>query len=419
MSIIGLCISDLLCIDTARAQGWLNQILEPYIVKLNELSQLTSTDKQTTQLTCHILNMISQLLSSIVQRQKTFHEESSSNLTNSLSGSILGSNDEKILVNSILIKLLPTYKQIIQRNLPTDVVIIDKLFESISVTLSSSISNSNPQVGNESMEPYLNDLIGMFYVLNENAWRRYAFETCRQILIIWWRSDNFKPTLQQLFIYSNQNAMKLMQKDMNWFHEHTDVVEQYCTCLAKLLKSKYYDLFEKLDSEAMVYLLRFAQLGLQLPEQYTLRAVATFIEEFIKFTKSKSHLIEFVEKNSIHLIQVVLIGISGALPRHLVDILAGIFYIFVKEYPQLTSSMFNSVLIKSEFQPFLPNMAGQTSPDGSFKSFLSKEQKQGFINVLFKESTNKRKFKEAVNEFSLLCRGLINTQYGKETTQKF
>lgn len=98
-----------------------------------------------------------------------------------------------------------------------------------------------------------------------------------------------------------------MQKDMNWFHEHTDVVEQYCTCLAKLLKSKYYDLFEKLDSEAMVYLLRFAQLGLQLPEQYTLRAVATFIEEFIKFTKSKSHLIEFVEKNSIHLIQVVLI----------------------------------------------------------------------------------------------------------------
>jgi len=28
--------------------------------------------------------------------------------------------------------------------------------------------------------------------------------------------------------------MKLMQKDMQWFHEHTDVVEQYCTCLAKV-----------------------------------------------------------------------------------------------------------------------------------------------------------------------------------------
>jgi hypothetical protein len=101
--------------------------------------------------------------------------------------------------------------------------------------------------------------------------------------------------------------MKLMQKDMAWFHEHTDVIEQYCTCLAKLLKSKYYDLFEKLDPEAMFNLVRFAQLGLQLPEQYTLRAVATFIEEFVKFTKTKAHLIDFMEKNTIHLIQVVLI----------------------------------------------------------------------------------------------------------------
>ncbi len=31
------------------------------------------------------------------------------------------------------------------------------------------------------MEPYLNDLIGMFYALNENAWRRFAFEVCRQV----------------------------------------------------------------------------------------------------------------------------------------------------------------------------------------------------------------------------------------------
>lgn len=128
-----------------------------------------------------------------------------------------------------------------------------------------------------------------------------------KILIIWWKNDNYKPVLHKLFVFSNQNAMKLIQKDMNWFHEHTDVVEQYCTCLAKLLKSKYYDLFEKLSMEELVYLLRFAQLGLQLPEQYTLRAVSTFIEEFVKFTKTKNHLVDFIEKNSIHLIQVVLI----------------------------------------------------------------------------------------------------------------
>lgn len=336
---------------------------------------------------------------------------------------MMGTTEEKTIVNSILIKLLPIYKCFIRRNLPTDLIIIDKLFESISVTLSSSIPNNNPQVGNESMEPYLNDLIEMFYALNENSWRRFAFETCRQILIIWWKNDKFKPVLQNLFIFSNQNAMKLMQKDMQWFHEHTDVVEQYCTCLAKLLKSKYYDLFEKLDQEAFTYLLRFAQLGLQLPEQYTLRAVSTFIEEFIKFTKTKNYLIDFVEKNSIHLFQVVLIGISGALPRHLVDILASVYYIFVKEYPQLTNNMLNSILIKADFQPFLPppnlSQANPAPNTPNIKSFLTKEQKQAFIKALFMDSTNKRKFKEIVMEFSLLCRGLINTQYAKETHHKF
>lgn len=46
---------------------------------------------------------------------------------------------------------------------------------------------------------------------------------------------------------------------MSWFHEHTDVVEQYSTCLAKLLKSKYYDLFEKLDQDALISLMRFGK----------------------------------------------------------------------------------------------------------------------------------------------------------------
>lgn len=83
--------------------------------------------------------------------------------------------------------------------------------------------------------------------------------------------------------------------------------------------------------------------------------------------------------------------------------------------------MLNSILIKADFQPFVPPPPNQQSgpPNTSnFKSFLTKEQKTAFINSLFKESTNKRKFKEAVSEFSLLCRGL-STQYGKGTSQKY
>ncbi len=99
-----------------------------------------------------------------------------------------------------------------KRNLPNDVIIIDKLFESISVTLAPSISGIISHSSFENNDLILQDLIEMFYLLNENAWRRYAFEVCRQVLIIWWKNDAFKPALECLFIYSHQNAMKLISK---------------------------------------------------------------------------------------------------------------------------------------------------------------------------------------------------------------
>ena len=40
MSIIGLCVSDLLNVDSMRAIQWLNNIIEPYLLKLTELAQL-------------------------------------------------------------------------------------------------------------------------------------------------------------------------------------------------------------------------------------------------------------------------------------------------------------------------------------------------------------------------------------------
>jgi hypothetical protein len=140
MSIIGLCLSDLLLIDLNRSLIWLQNIIEPYLIQLNELAHLSVVDKQTQTLTCHILNLLSQLMSSVVQRQKLHNEEiaavsnsaaelsttSANNLTanNSLINNSM-SIEDKIIVNTILVKLIPIYKVIISRNLPTDLIIID------------------------------------------------------------------------------------------------------------------------------------------------------------------------------------------------------------------------------------------------------------------------------------------------------
>lgn len=74
-------------------------------------------------------------------------------------------------------------------------------------------------------------------------------------------------------------------------------------------------------------------------------------------------------------------GISGALPRHLVDILSGILFTFVKEYPQLTNSVLHQILIKSDFQPFLIT---QPTAESQPNSQLTREQKASFIKSVMR-----------------------------------
>lgn len=67
------------------------------------------------------------------------------------------------------------------------------------------------------------------------------------------------------------------------------------------------------------------------------------------------------------------------------DILSGILYIFVKEYPQLTNSLLNQILIKNDFQPYgvsqQPVVAGESQ---TTILHLSKEQKQAFVKSILR-----------------------------------
>lgn len=75
------------------------------------------------------------------------------------------------------------------------------------------------------------------------------------------------------------------------------------------------------------------------------------------------------------------------MPRHLVDILASVLHVMVKEYPQLANTIFTQQLIKIDFQPIslTPKMQ-QVSPEQSSAPtpILSKEQKAAFIRSMLR-----------------------------------
>lgn len=200
MSICGTCISDLLLVDYQRSLNWLQIIIDPYLLKLNELAMVKQLDKQIQTQTCHTLNLLSQLMSAMIQRQQTHQSESTEYAGQSADSSdafasVLANashpvannteNNELIIVYSILSKLMPIYKVFINRNLANDLVIIDKIFESVSVVLSASITSSpssdNFFANNQTVELILNELISIFFTLPENSWRRFAYEVCRQV----------------------------------------------------------------------------------------------------------------------------------------------------------------------------------------------------------------------------------------------
>lgn len=91
MSIIGLSISDVLNIDLQRAVNWVGSVIQPYLTQLEELLKLQQFDKQTQALTCHILNQLSTLLSSLSNRS---HHDSLVVET---------SNEQKTIVSDFLI----------------------------------------------------------------------------------------------------------------------------------------------------------------------------------------------------------------------------------------------------------------------------------------------------------------------------
>ncbi|XP_078658165.1 importin-13-like [Branchiostoma floridae x Branchiostoma belcheri] len=53
--------------------------------------------------------------------------------------------------------------------------------------------------------------------------------------------------------------------------------------------------------------------------------------------------------------------------------------------------------------------------EGFPSGLVTAQQKEQFARNVLKERVNKRKMKETVKEFSLLCRGLYGTEYAAET----
>ncbi|KAA8589285.1 hypothetical protein FQN60_012650, partial [Etheostoma spectabile] len=157
------------------------------------------------------------------------------------------------------------------------------------------------------------------------------------------------------------------------------------------------DLFlsESLDVKAVFHC---GVLSLKFPEAPTVKSTCLFFTELLPRCSDVPPVARVVQEDGKLLIQAVLEGIGGGASRCLMDQFAEVLFSLNKHCFSLLA-----VWLKEALQP-----------PGYPSSRVTTEQKDNFSHQILRERVNKRRVKDIVKEFTLLCRGLHGTEYAAE-----
>uniref|UniRef100_A0A669D6E7 Importin 13 n=1 Tax=Oreochromis niloticus TaxID=8128 RepID=A0A669D6E7_ORENI len=205
-------------------------------------------------------------------------------------------------------------------------------------------------------------------------------------------TDHFPP-IKALFELVTSVTLSIFQQGPR---DHPDIVDSFMQLQAQALKRKP-DLFlsESLDVKAVFHC---GVLSLKFPEAPTVKSTCLFFTELLPHCSDVPPLARVVQEDGKLLVQAVLEGIGGGASRSLMDQFADVLFCLNKHCFSLLA-----VWLKEALQP-----------PGFPSSRITAEQKDNFSHQILRERVNKRRVKDIVKEFTLLCRGLHGTEYAAE-----
>uniref|UniRef100_A0AC11AUQ9 Importin 13 n=1 Tax=Ovis aries TaxID=9940 RepID=A0AC11AUQ9_SHEEP len=282
------------------------------------------------------------------------------------------------------------------------VVVLQQVFQLIQKVLSKWLNDAQVveavcAIFEKSVKTLLDDFAPMVPQLCEMLGRMYstipqasALDLTRQLVHIFAHEPAHFPPIEALFLLVTSVTLTLFQQGPR---DHPDIVDSFMQLLAQALKRKP-DLFlcERLDVKAVF---QCAVLALKFPEAPTVKASCGFFTELLPRCGEVEPVGKVVQEDGRILLVAVLEAIGGQASRSLMDCFADILFALNKHCFSLLS-----VWIKEALQaPGFPSAR------------LSPEQKDTFSQQILRERVNKRRVKEMVKEFTLLCRGLHGTDY--------
>ncbi|XP_012900201.1 importin-13 isoform X2 [Mustela putorius furo] len=343
----------------------LHSLISPYIQQLEKLAEEIPNPSNKLAIV-HILGLLSNLFTTL---DVSHHEDDHEGPELRKLPVPQGPNPVFQLIQKVLSKWL------------NDAQVVEAVCAIFEKSVKTLLDDFAPMV------PQLCEMLGRMYSTIPQA---SALDLTRQLVHIFAHEPAHFPPIEALFLLVTSVTLTLFQQGPR---DHPDIVDSFMQLLAQALKRKP-DLFlcERLDVKAVF---QCAVLALKFPEAPTVKASCGFFTELLPRCGEVEPVGKVVQEDGRMLLIAVLEAIGGQASRSLMDCFADILFALNKHCFSLLS-----MWIKEALQP-----------PGFPSARLSPEQKDTFSQQILRERVNKRRVKEMVKEFTLLCRGLHGTDY--------
>uniref|UniRef100_A0A8C9TSF8 Importin-13 n=1 Tax=Scleropages formosus TaxID=113540 RepID=A0A8C9TSF8_SCLFO len=372
MQALGFLLSALPVEDILRN---LHSLITPYIQQLEKLAAETPNPSNKLAI-IHILGLLSNLFTTLdISKQE----------------------DE-------LGEGVPLVKKALPQSGPNPVVVVlQQVFALIQTVLSKWLNDSQVveavcAIFEKSVKTLLQDFAPMVSQLSEMLGQMYstipqasALDLTRQMVHIFASETDYFPPIKALFELVTSVTLSIFQQGPR---DHPDIVDSFMQLQAQALKRKP-DLFmsENLDVKAVFHC---GDVGLFLA--HGVRNHTSLQTELLPHCADVPSVGQVVQEEGKLLLQAILEAIGGQSSRSLMDQFSEILFSMNKHCFALLTVWLKEVLQRPNFP----------------SSRLTAEQKDTFSQQILRERVNKRRVKEIVKEFTLLCRGLHGTEYAAD-----
>lgn len=370
MSCIGQALSVLPFRDI---MGHLNPVLSPQIQELEHLSKQQPSSSVKNSLLVKV-NMLSWLFASL----DTDREAGGDKETKSES-----QGPKPVFV--ILQKIAPILQRIVSRWI-TDPGVVEAICELFKRSLQTLMDD---------FAPLTKDVAELLVQMYQTVPHIAILDLTKQLILMFHKDDELSGFVKVLLQSVCNRTLELFQGDI---HQHTDIVEAFMSLLSQVLKKTRNLFFE--SGTNINGLFQAGVIGISLPENHTVKASCSFLVELISQREVEAVQDVILSQGEI-LMDRIMRAVGGESPRLIMESVADVLFCLSKHYTDQ---------LRVWSQDFV-------TKDGYPSARCTSEDKDRFIKAVLRERVSKMKVRTLVKEFTLLCRGLLGTEYASQMAE--